>query len=424
MSLTTLTQLLLGREHAIRRVAASWPALALAVLFVLVAGLAREYDGEDLFRYTWHLARPLAASFVTGLLLWGFAIIVDCTLRSRTEPITWPSLPAFLACYWMTAPLGWLYALPFERWMDPVPAVKANMLLLGIVSVWRVALAIRFVEILFGMPRFIAGLTVLCLASVITFFVMVSLGRPLIGIMSGARLPPETELMRDISGSVAGVAFLAAPILFLVLVLTAMVGRRERAARPSAGEPADADDPLPPPLRFVGTSLYLAVAVAILLVACLPWTQPPIRERDRVEADALTGNYGAAYTHMLDRGPDAFPRGWRPPFLHDRFYLEPAASWAAAVATDPRPIWPRPLYLDNLRRVLANDVYTDAPAALSEHAFVAALDGDPHHHHEPSLEVIAQTLLDLPDVLTAPERKAVTNWLDQHALLQPSNSSN
>ena len=62
MTLSTLPRYLLGRESAILEVIESRGVLLLGFLFVLSAGFAREYDGEDLVAEPWHVLIPLAAS--------------------------------------------------------------------------------------------------------------------------------------------------------------------------------------------------------------------------------------------------------------------------------------------------------------------------------------------------------------------------
>ena len=39
------------------------------MLFVISAGFAREYDGEDLLHQPWHVLLPLVTSLITSLLL-------------------------------------------------------------------------------------------------------------------------------------------------------------------------------------------------------------------------------------------------------------------------------------------------------------------------------------------------------------------
>ena len=53
----------------------------------------------------------------------------------------------------MTAPLAWLYAIPYERFLSPVGATRANLWTLGLVAAWRVLLIIRVLVVLLSYRR-------------------------------------------------------------------------------------------------------------------------------------------------------------------------------------------------------------------------------------------------------------------------------
>src|SRR5262245_61059042 len=132
MSIRALLLYLIGNDKAIVRLASDRRALWVGLLFVLSAGFAREYDGQDLLRQPWHLLLPLGASLVSSFLLF-------CLLYCRliwTDPARPPFFSAylsFLGLFWLTAPLAWLYAIPYERFMPETRAVEANLWTLGLV---------------------------------------------------------------------------------------------------------------------------------------------------------------------------------------------------------------------------------------------------------------------------------------------------
>jgi hypothetical protein len=76
MGVTTLLRFLVGDREAILAVARNRNALWLGLVFVLSAGFAREYDGEDLLREPWHLFIPLGASLLASLVLFTFVYAV------------------------------------------------------------------------------------------------------------------------------------------------------------------------------------------------------------------------------------------------------------------------------------------------------------------------------------------------------------
>ena len=80
MNRMTPLAFLFGSKPAILDVATSRGALWIGVLFTIAAGLAREYDGENLLHQPWHLLRPLGASLVSGTVL--FLLMHTVMMRS------------------------------------------------------------------------------------------------------------------------------------------------------------------------------------------------------------------------------------------------------------------------------------------------------------------------------------------------------
>ena len=94
VTLRTLFRFHCGRSDAILKLAATRPALWVGLLFVMSAGIAREYDGEDL------LDRP------------------------------------------------YFLAIPVERLMNSEDAMTANLCLLALVASWRIAVMTRAISTL------------------------------------------------------------------------------------------------------------------------------------------------------------------------------------------------------------------------------------------------------------------------------------
>src|SRR5580700_9011821 len=114
MDIRTLFRFLIGDRQAILEIAADRRALWVGLLLVVSAAFARDYDGEDLVHEPWRLLLPLgasvASSFVLFLLTFGKAIASDAA-----RPSFLTAYRSFLTLFWMTAPLAWLYAVPYER---------------------------------------------------------------------------------------------------------------------------------------------------------------------------------------------------------------------------------------------------------------------------------------------------------------------
>src|SRR5271165_6774891 len=109
MTLPDLWGFLFGDADAIRRLAANPWTLVIGALLVLSAGVARNYDSHDLQREWWRLLLPFAASTLAAALLFGVAALL-VRAGASIAPLGW----GILGLFWLTAPLAWLYGLPFE----------------------------------------------------------------------------------------------------------------------------------------------------------------------------------------------------------------------------------------------------------------------------------------------------------------------
>jgi hypothetical protein len=140
---------LAGRRSAILEVASNRGALIVGALLVLSAALARNYDQASLTNEPRRLLGPFAASLaISGplfLTIYGIA-----RWKGMESPGIGRAYLSFLGLYWMTAPLAWLYGIPYEAFLSPVEAVRANLWTLALVSAWRVALMVRVVSVVFN----------------------------------------------------------------------------------------------------------------------------------------------------------------------------------------------------------------------------------------------------------------------------------
>src|SRR5919204_6475497 len=123
MPIRTLLRYLLGDRQAIFVIAADRWALVLGFLFVLSAGFAREYDGEDLLHEPWHAVLPVGASLLTSFLLFSLTYGV-AKAKGASGPPFLAAYGVFLSLFWVTAPLAWLYAIPYQRFLGPVEATQ------------------------------------------------------------------------------------------------------------------------------------------------------------------------------------------------------------------------------------------------------------------------------------------------------------
>lgn len=343
----TVFQFLLGRRKAIELLARERRALlVIALLFVVSAGFAREYDGEDLLARPWFVLVPLAVSLPMALtfflVLYGFGRLIKIRgLRFGAGAL------AFLTCYWMTAPLAWLYAIPYERFMGAFDATLMNLRTLTVVAAWRVLLMLRVASILLGCPIRVVIFPVLFFAASATFLAIQVSPHPPVAVMGGIRLSEVDEL-------VATTTFHALMLSLLTIPLSLLFGLMGAAVWSENGYEAMKLDSgaSRPPLRLL---IFGAVAV-LVWCAVLPFTQPEQRLRERVESAFRAGEIDAALDILPAHRPDDFPPHWHPPPRPWQSNSSPSFLQVAARA-ESRAVapWVRTAYLETLR-----NVYDDA----------------------------------------------------------------
>jgi hypothetical protein len=295
----TLIGFLMGRRSAILDVAASPHALALGGVLVLSAGFAREYDGEDLLHEPWHLLIPHGASLLTAFLLY---MLVRLTGIGKTQqpPAFFRGFPMFLRLYWMTAPLAWLYAIPFERWMSPGDATLWNLRLLGIVSVWRVVVMIRVIGVVYGAgPLWRVIATVLLFGDAVMLIAIRFVPVPVLNLMGGVRM---TESERLLQGTTLLLQIVGFPSLLILLIMTL-------APTATSWTPIKFSQPS----RVHGTTWLLAALSILIWRFILPVTQPEQQRRRVAEQLIMARDFPAAFMFMSQHDQTDFPPHWSPP---------------------------------------------------------------------------------------------------------------
>lgn len=339
MTVATLLRFLRGDRAAILDVAATRGAWGVGLALVLSAGLAREYDREDLLREPWHAAFPLAASTVTATILFALVRVVSW----RRSGSGWPARgawSAFLGLYWATAPLAWLYAIPVERLLPAGPAVEANLWLLAVVSVWRVALMTRVVQVVWrctGPGAFaVVGLFAWAVASAVLFITPI----PVLSIMGGIELSPAEATLAGTTFVVGALLFLSTPVWIVAGLAVLLAGRRPGAAW--TPDPAFASG-----AGRVGRGTVLVATAAVVAgLAILPFGQPAQRLRRDVERRLVSGDLDGALRVMAAHARTEFPPHWDPPPRPaSRERLPAFPDLVEAIARVDPPAWVRGAFL-------------------------------------------------------------------------------
>lgn len=338
MGIGTLLGYLFGSRAAILALAAHPWAWLVGLMFVLSAGFAREYDGEDLWHEPWHLLLPLvaslSASFLLYCILYGFS-----ALTRKDGPSFLAGYRSFLGLFWLTAPLAWLYAVPYERFLDPLDATLANLGTLAVVATWRVALMVRVAVVLMGIPAFAATYRVLVYADGVLLLGLCLLPFPLIEIMGGARLTEAEAVVRDAAFNAAFLGGILLPILLIVSLI--FQGEARWQMQPGIDAPSH---PVSWPVWMVA---FLSLAIWTVV---LPFTQPEQQLRHQVDVAYREGRIGDALAVMTAHSPEDFPPRWEPPprYLKGEWAGSILEIWEEILRDAPSP-WVRHVYLDKLQ---------------------------------------------------------------------------
>lgn len=365
-----LLRFLLFRADAIRAVAADQRFLGVGLLLVISAALAREYDGEDLLHEPWYLLIPIAVSTLMGTCLaCGLWIMMPRAARRAYGLGTfWRRIQT---CYWMTAPLAWLYAIPYERFLSELGSVEANLWTLTVVGVWRVALMLRCILLVIDVNPWVAIFPLGFFVSVATILGIVASPHPLPMIMAGIRLPAAVARLAVSEFYTVYGAMLGA-VLCGVGTLVALLARNDsRRFRPLA--------PPEPRIDLTATDCVTLAAIGLFL-ACLPFTQPSQILRRSVERAVEQQRYGEALRILSAHRLSDFPPYWTPPppAWNSSRFGEELSLLRQAQTTDVAP-WVRDDYEGRFRALLERS---------SWHEFW-------EWWHNP--EALADVLADLPD---------------------------
>jgi len=305
MTIRTLVSFLFGDRDAILKIGHSRFALLLGLLFVLSAGFAREYDGEDLWHEPWHLLIPLGASFVSSFIL--YCLIEGIAYCRSKNNSFWPGYGTFLSLFWMTAPLAWLYAIPVERFLSAPDSVRANLLLLGIVSIWRVALMTRVISVLYRSHWFITLTIVMLFGDALMWCAVSMMPLPVLSLMGGIRLTESEGVLLDVTFMLRLAGFLSAPIWLIGTLCAFVIRPPDPATWEHVIHETDAHS-------RVSKSLWaLSLAALLIWIAILPATQRQQINRHTVEVSLRHNQIADALAFMSMRKQIDFPPHWDPP---------------------------------------------------------------------------------------------------------------
>lgn len=361
-----IIRFLTGDRSAITIAARDRSSLWIGLIFVFVAGLAREYDGADLRREPWHLIIPLGASLLISMPI--FLLVRRWRDSDHTWIPFWQDYRCFLSLFWLTAPLALLYAIPYERMMRPDTAMLANLWTLAAVAVWRVILIARISSVVFGRTFRASFFLVMLIVDLFSLAAMSQFAGPTLQIMGGIRLRSGEALLSELALLLTIATVLSIPIWAIGAWLALpdfYPGRR----------------PAFPELRTTHRATFICAALCALpILAALPITQREQRFRTDTERMLRAGQIDAAMMRMSQHDQSDYPPSWDPP---------PRIGWSEPEVPDVLEVmqyilrnetapWVRAVYIDKFdRRWLSGLVFYRPQQAQDIVAILDALAEGP-----------------------------------------------
>ncbi|RNC81375.1 MAG: hypothetical protein ED559_06170 [Phycisphaera sp.] len=406
MKASVLPRYLFGSRDAILAVASSPWSLLIGALFVVSAGLAREYDGEDLFHEPWHALRPLAASLVTGTTL--FLIVhTAASLRRNDVENEFPSFfvayRSFLGLFWMTAPMAWLYAIPYERFMSPVDAISVNLWTLAAVAAWRVLLMTRVIAVIYGIGGIPAFFLVMLFADAVAFAVVSLVPTPVIDVMGGIRHTDRDALIASIAFTIATLSILTAPVWIIGALVSSAVIRPRWSVHKTAGSD--------PKLRGLLASAGISIGAFIPLLLV---SQPEQINRRDAEKLLVAGQIEDALSIMSGKAKHEYPPHWNPPPRLGYAERLPDLDRVREAMQAERPAdWIAEIYVEKIERNLKNELlpfrgwasWTDIVNQVEEYGDYDGYSG--YFNTEPRHADAARFLVSHHASLTGADRNAL-----------------
>lgn|GEM_PF-4176017 len=286
----TIALYLIGNRKAIEEVAKDRSSLFIGLFFVLICGVAREYDQES-FRHA-----PLF--FLLPLLLSApLAFFHYLAVRGGFLEKNKSNLASYYSLFWMTAPLAFIYAIPVEEFASGIVAIKFNMGLLAIVALWRILLFSRVLSVLLDQSMFKFLLFMIWGGAVIGRIASFFFDMSIVNIMGGTVHSQELAF----KASAASVVSAVLTGICILLLFPAIAYHRRKDERRSF-----------PPREFKSSMPWKTMLITVVTAAALMAWKQPVMHRSGQAHMLLTYSTQRGLDYLSQYEPEDFPKTWPP----------------------------------------------------------------------------------------------------------------
>lgn len=388
--------------------------MVLGLLLVLTSSFARNYDGADLLNEPHVLTHGVVVSILNSFIIYCLVSLSVGKAARATVPF-WSGYGTFLTLFWMTSPMAWLYAVPYEHFLTPLSAISANGWTLALLSVWRVAIITRVLSVLWGVRARLILPIVLVFSSVSLVIAARYAPVPVVDFMGGMQHSPEEQALASMNLMVGFFSVVLTPI-FAIASLIAIAALLKSQARWSIVQTKT---------RLVGPSTWESLmAIAILIVVGLVMMQPAQQRRHTAEQMLKASQVSDAFKYMSRFERSDFPPIWDPPprSAYREYLPEMQAIRDALISRDVAP-WVAEKYLqkswkETCRRTFSNWVRADLPSAMVEEIPQYRVTDSPDDFHDEALKAM-RFHLHYDGRFSDRDREIVRGWLGEIAKTSP-----
>lgn len=355
--------LFLGDRAAILRLTGDSRSLWIGLALLLTAGMAREYDREDLLAEPWHLLLPPVVSLGMTLVLFLWLRIVALR-RWDVRPPWILGFRALLIGFWLQAPMAWLYAIPWEQMTDEATAMSYNLMTVKVVSAWRIIITVRVLTTIFGLGTSDAVLSVLMIANTAMFMALQFLPFPIFAIMGGIE-QEAWERQLAVTGVLwQAITFLAGLPLLLAAIWVASRAQVNWVWRYPVGGNSG-----------LSAMMGVILAVMVALGGAMTVTQPAQQRRTAIEAAWQRGDLDGMVRQLTAFSRQDLPHWWKAPPVDDGYEVSSQLVPALNAALDQAPqSWLVEVYLLRLYRSANESLETMVRVAEMRPDLVATHD--------------------------------------------------